>query len=128
MIPFVNRTGRGRSVAKRMRGPRRRVRERGRRGTMKHIRLLSATASLGLLTSIGIAPFANAQTGDQSQAAPSGMEEVVVTARRLEEKIQTVPQAITAFSQKDLETRHITQIEDFARSVPSLGVSQTSSD
>src|SRR5262249_8177271 len=90
--------------------------------------LLSATVSLGMLATIGTAPFANAQNGDQSQAAPSGMEEVVVTARRREEKIQTVPQAITAFSQKDLETRHITQIEDFARSVPSLGVSQTSSD
>jgi len=95
---------------------------------MKYALLLSATASLGLLASVGTAPSAKAQNGDQSQAGPSGIEEVVVTARRREEKIQTVPEAITAFSQKDLETRHITQIEDFARSVPSLGVSQTSSD
>jgi iron complex outermembrane receptor protein len=45
---------------------------------------------------------------DQPAAANSGaLEEIVVTARRKEEKLQRVPVAITAFTPAALEEKHI---------------------
>jgi len=56
------------------------------------------------------------------------LEEIVVTARRRAERMQTVPVAITAFTQQDIERKHITQISDLWRSVPSLSVDPDNSD
>ena len=100
---------------------------------MKSNIALSATSALALLVAIGgvvalpSTVFAQ-QPGSGASQSQTGLEEVVVTARRREERVQTVPVAITAFSQKDLEEHHITQIRDLARAVPSLGVSQSQSD
>ncbi len=60
--------------------------------------------------------------------ASSGFEEIVVTARRREERVQTVPIAITAFSQADIEKKHIQQISDLARNVPSVNINASQSD
>ncbi|HLG86855.1 MAG TPA: TonB-dependent receptor [Alphaproteobacteria bacterium] len=54
---------------------------------------------------------------------PSGLEEVVVTARRREEKLQSVPIAITAFTSADIRARSITSSQDLQQFVPSLNVS-----
>jgi len=88
---------------------------------------LCATAAIVGLTA-GSGP-ARAQT-DQPQAAAGrgGLEEIVVTARRREERVQTVPLAITAFSQADVEEKHITQISDLMKNVPSLSSAQDNSD
>ena len=51
-----------------------------------------------------------------------------MTARRHEERVQTVPIAITAFSQVDLDNAHIGQLRDLYKDVPSLAVSYSSSD
>ena len=69
-----------------------------------------------------------AQSSQNATASSSGLEEVVVTARRREEKIQSVPMAITAFSQTDIEQKHIQQISDLLKSVPSLSSAQVNSD
>jgi iron complex outermembrane receptor protein len=58
----------------------------------------------------------------------SGMEEVVVTARRRAEKLQTVPLAVTAFTQATLEKQQIHEIRDLARYVPSVGAATNQSD
>ena len=70
-----------------------------------------------------------AQTA-QPAAASSGsdFEEVVVTARRKEERIQSVPIAITAFSQADIEKKQITKVQDLTREVPSLSTTMSQSD
>ena len=86
--------------------------------------LCATAAVIGLTT--GVNPI-SAQT-DQTAASAGGLEEIVVTARRKEERVQSVPIAITAFSQKDLEQKHILQISDLARNVPSLASNQNSSD
>jgi len=86
----------------------------------------SATASL-LALSAGHPAFA--QTNAQAAAgAATGMEEIVVTARRKEEKLQSVPIAITAFTQADVEKGHIQQVRDLAKVVPSFAVSYSTSD
>jgi iron complex outermembrane receptor protein len=71
---------------------------------------------------------AAAQSDQPAASGTQGMEEIVVTARRREERLQTVPIAITAFTQAELEQKHVEQLRDLAKAVPSLAVSQTSSD
>ncbi len=85
---------------------------------------LSATLFAGLLP---VSPDTRAQGTDQA-AASSGLEEIVVTARRRDERVQAIPMAITAFSQTDIEQKHIQQISDLFRSVPSLNSQQDNSD
>ncbi|MCB1704030.1 MAG: TonB-dependent receptor [Halioglobus sp.] len=55
--------------------------------------------------------------------APSGtvLEEVVVTAEKRTESLQEVPIAITAFSQKDIEQRGISNVADLLGQIPSVG-------
>lgn len=57
-----------------------------------------------------------------AQAASSGLEEIVVTARRREEAIQSVPIAITAFNAEQIRDRRIESNSDLGRMVPSYEV------
>lgn len=58
----------------------------------------------------------------QSNAAGATerLEEITVTAQRREEKLQTVPLAITAFSAANLERRQVNQTLDLAEFVPGM--------
>ena len=57
-----------------------------------------------------------------------GLEEVVVTARRREERVQTVPLAVTVFNQAAIEKQNIREIRDLALHVPSIGAQSNQSD
>jgi iron complex outermembrane receptor protein len=84
--------------------------------------------SVGFISMMQIAP-ATAQSQSQSaQSASAGLEEIVVTARRREEKLQSVPIAITAFAPKDLEEKHIESASDLQHYVPALATSQETRD
>ena len=88
---------------------------------------LALACSASLFSMIQAAPVF-AQT-DQPSAANSGtLEEIVVTARRKEEKLQSVPVAITAFTPASLEEKHIESASDLAHFVPSLASSQETRD
>ena len=50
------------------------------------------------------------------------IEEVVVTARRKEENIQSVPLAVTAMSAEQFQRALITKTEDLRFSAPSLSI------
>ncbi len=50
----------------------------------------------------------------------AAVEEITVTARRREEKLSEVPQAITAVSSADIASRNITELKDIASLTPSL--------
>jgi iron complex outermembrane receptor protein len=65
---------------------------------------------------------AYAQTADQSQTAGSGSQDIIVTARRREESLQSVPIAIAAFSQQTLNQRSVSNALDLNRVVPGLSV------
>jgi len=89
----------------------------------------SALCAIAIGAALAVAPSALAQNAAQPAAsAGNGMEEIVVTARRKEERVQSVPLAITAFSQVDLDKDHIGQLRDLYKDVPSLAVSYSSSD
>ena len=57
----------------------------------------------------------------QQTPAASG-EEIVVTARRVEEKLQDVPISITVFNQEQLSNRNIVNSTDLGAYTPSLSV------
>src|SRR5450755_2259802 len=91
--------------------------------------VMASWGSAASLLVLALAQPAVAQQTDQPAAsAGSGLEEIVVTARRREERVQSVPIAITAFSQADLEKKQIHEIHDLAQNVPSLSYAASQSD
>jgi iron complex outermembrane recepter protein len=53
-------------------------------------------------------------------AAPAGIQEVVVTAQKREESLQTTPIAISTLSSEDLQARGIISFEGVAKASPSI--------
>jgi iron complex outermembrane receptor protein len=58
---------------------------------------------------------------------PGPIENIMVTARRVEEPLQKVPVAITAFTTKDIENKHITNIQQLALATPNLWMEKNTS-
>jgi iron complex outermembrane recepter protein len=91
-----------------------------KRTTVRNL-LLATGASVGAL---GFAMPVFAQAGPDTQADQGvQVEELIVTARKREERIQDVPIAVTAVSGATLERQHITSVIDLIRTSPSLTVS-----
>jgi len=83
------------------------------------IRLATLTGTSGL----ALAAPAHAQTAQPAAPAireTQGLQEIIVTAQRRQERNQDVPIAITAFSTESIRQRNITQSQDLQASVPSL--------
>lgn len=77
-----------------------------------------------LATILSAAP-AFAQTGEAEEAQSAvGLQEIVVTARKTEERLIDAPLSITAFSAEDIEKKGFTTLEDVARSAPGVQYSQ----
>jgi iron complex outermembrane receptor protein len=66
------------------------------------------------------AQVAPSDQGGQAASENGGFEELVVTARKRSEAVQTVPIAITAFTQQDLENKNIATIQDLRYETPSV--------
>ncbi|HQR04237.1 MAG: TonB-dependent receptor plug domain-containing protein [Proteobacteria bacterium] len=101
------------------------------------LRTLAASIALTLTGTAGAwaqastsdtdAPPAKAsKSGDATTKDGSGLEEVVVVARRREERIQDVPLAIAAFRPETLERQSIQTANDLERIVPGLNISNVS--
>ncbi len=56
----------------------------------------------------------------QGASADPGLDEVVVTARKVEERLQDVPLSISAFGAQQIDRQGIARLEDVARLVPGL--------
>ncbi|HYD26780.1 TonB-dependent receptor [Brevundimonas sp.] len=78
--------------------------------------LMLAGVSAAVLTAVP----AVAQEQPQAAEQVSTVEEVVVTARRREERLQDVPVAVTALSSEALENLQATDIGDLQGAVPNL--------
>ena len=84
------------------------------------IRTLAFAASA--LTSLLAVP-ALAQSAQGAQGAEEGNgNDIVVTARRIDEKLQDVPISITVYNQEQLTNRNIVNSTDLANYTPSLAV------
>ena len=86
-------------------------------------RYLAALAATASTLAIAYTQPASAQTAAQATASNGiGLEEVIVTARRKEEKAQTVPITITAYSQVQLEQQEIHAATDLNKVVPAIQI------
>jgi iron complex outermembrane receptor protein len=63
-----------------------------------------------------------AQDAQPAASQPGGLEEIVVTARRVQENLQAVPTAITAFTATELKEQQIFSFGDIANNVPNLNL------
>jgi iron complex outermembrane receptor protein len=81
-------------------------------------KVFAAVAGGLILTCPPARPAAAQET--EVAAAKTGIEEIVVTARRRNEDIQTVPIAITLLSANDLRDKQIDTVVDLQHFVPSL--------
>ena len=71
----------------------------------------------------GTAWPAAAQQAPAGRVAAGELEEVVVTARRREERLQDVPVSVTAISGQQLEQQRVMTLQDVGNVVPSLTIS-----
>jgi len=68
----------------------------------------------------GAALPAYAQTAANAVADDNGIEEIIVTAQKREESLQTTPVSIAAFGAKELESKGISGLTDLRANVPAL--------
>jgi iron complex outermembrane receptor protein len=85
---------------------------------MKRSRILSRLSMSASVIAIAATLPAMAQAQQQAQAQGLALEEIVVTARKVEENLMTVPIAITAFSADDIESLNIKQLTDIQAMTP----------
>jgi iron complex outermembrane receptor protein len=91
-----------------------------------------AMAVLGL-TPLTLCTKTFAQTSSPSNATPNSaagtaegtLEEVVVTARRKQENLQTVPMVVSVVSQQSLQQNNVQTIEDLQYLVPSMSTTSS---
>lgn len=95
--------------------------EKAMRSERERIRpvVLSGAAMGALASAVFGAPAA-------AQDAPSGVEEVIVTAEKRQTKLQKTPSAISALSAAKLESQNISGAEELQYNVPSLVAAQQS--
>lgn len=80
-----------------------------------------------LAATTGITSGVGGARAQEATAQPSGgVEDIVVTARKFAESSQSVPGAITAFSNAALESRNVQTIESLAALAPNLNVNSSS--
>ena len=76
-----------------------------------------AVLLLGMLPVFGAAQI---DSGDSRAGAEITLEEIVVTARKRTEDLQSTPISIRAFSGEDLEARGVDRMDDLANYVPNM--------
>ena len=83
--------------------------------------LLPAAAVSQLMLS-AVALAGPAEQGEAPAAAATGLEEIVVTATRREERLQDVPISVLAMTQSNLDEEGLKTIDDLARLSPGLNL------
>ncbi|HVN41224.1 MAG TPA: TonB-dependent receptor, partial [Steroidobacteraceae bacterium] len=85
---------------------------------------ISATA---LLTApeLGLAA-ADTDKAEAKSTTNEGLETIVVTARRRDESLQTVPVSVSAVSSSTLAQLNVTRADDLSRLVPNLSIAEAS--
>jgi iron complex outermembrane receptor protein len=90
-------------------------------------RFVAALCCTSALCAFSAFDGARAQQADQPAAASAaGLEEIVVTARRTEEKLQVAPVSVTAFTAAKLDQQNIQNPAGLQGLVPALTITQGS--
>ena len=85
----------------------------------------ASTAALGAVLISTPAWAQGAASAGAQDTETTRLEEVVITARRIEENQQTVPVAVTILSGDALAKRNVQQVTDLQFSVPNLQIKQS---
>lgn len=75
---------------------------------------------LAVATLAGLTSLAEADTPPSPQAGSNDTQEIVVTARKWTESIQSVPGAVTVQNAATLESRHASDLREAAATVPNM--------
>ena len=62
----------------------------------------------------------------QEASQGSGLTQIVVTARRREESVQTIPVSVQAISAEEIQQRDLTSLEKIAASTPNFTIARAS--
>ena len=81
---------------------------------------MSTVSSLAVASVLTLAGHAAAQT--PATPGATALPEVVVSASRSTENVQTIPAAVSALSGSDLEKKNVTQVSDLQYATPSLSI------
>ena len=84
---------------------------------------ISAILAMGAGATTASAQTAGTPASEASEAEADGLGEIIVTATRRSERLQDVPQSITAIDTAGIAIRGLTGMDDYARIVPGLSVS-----
>jgi iron complex outermembrane recepter protein len=89
-------------------------------------------SKIGLAVAAALAGVALPRAPALADAAPAtsgssggGLQEVVVSARKVEENLQDVPISIEVFTQRDLKNLGINQMDDYLQKLPSVSYIST---
>ncbi len=85
-----------------------------------HNRYMTMALAPALLASTMLAQTAFAQAADEES---SGIQDIIVTARKTTENLQTTPVAVSAFTAETLEKQSIIGINQLATTTPNLSIS-----
>lgn len=98
--------------------------------TLLRNRLLTS-AAVAIAASLGAATLAKAADATDSATTvkdATGLTEVIVTARRVEENVQRVPATVTAVGAEQIRTQNIVAVMDLQTISPSLSVASYFND
>jgi len=84
-----------------------------------------AGSALGAVLALGVASPALAQSSEPEASSADGFGVIVVTARRREEPLQSVPIAVTALNAEGLKQADVTRMENLGNVVPALTIAPT---
>lgn len=87
----------------------------------RKINMLLSTALTGMCFTLSQPVLAQEES---AQAETSGVQDIVVTARRTEENLQTTPVAVTALGEASLVEAQVKDVADLQRTAPSLVISK----
>lgn len=87
--------------------------------------LFAKMLSTASAAALGMGAFAAPSFAQEAEADTSvGLEEIIVTARKVAENLQDVPVAVTAFTGDDLAKQNIQKVENIANFTPGLRMVQ----
>lgn len=78
--------------------------------------------ALALLFLLAAASTVRAEESRHLPSSTSGLSEVLVTARRREERLLEVPDSVTALGPATIEASHVTSIKDLSLRVPNVSI------
>ena len=80
-----------------------------------------------LLAGLSTLAFVQPALAQDAEDNSGGLEEIVVTAQKREQNMQSVPVAVTALSSEAIENGRIADFSDLTRAAPSMTITQTTS-